>query len=140
MRIGSAVMTAEWEIALASIEQGTFSSEKFQSEIEAYTKNITDELLKAPVKNEAVPELLCPKCGEHHLHISDKVVKCPAEQCGWLQFRKVCGTILPAAEIENLVKNRTTNVLKGMVSKSGKKFNARLILDDEHQVAFAFEK
>lgn len=140
MPIGSAAMTAEWEIALAGIEQGTFSSEKFQSEIEAYTKSITEVLLKAPVKKEAVPELLCPKCGEHHLHISDKVVKCPAEQCGWLQFRKVCGTILPTAEIENLVKNSTTNVLKGMVSKSGKKFNARLILDDEHQVAFAFEK
>lgn len=140
MPIGSAAMTAEWEIALAGIEQGTFSSEKFQSDIEAYTKSITEELLKAPVKKEAVRELLCPKCGEHHLHISDKVVKCPDEQCGWLQFRKVCGTILPAAEIENLVKNRTTNVIKGMVSKSGKKFNARLILSDEHQVAFAFEK
>jgi DNA topoisomerase-3 len=140
MRICSVAMTAEWEIALAGIEQGTFSSEKFLSDIEAYTKSITEELLKAPVKKEAVRELLCPKCGEHHLHISDKVVKCPDEQCGWLQFRKVCGTILPAAEIENLVKNRTTNVFKGMVSKSGKKFNARLILDDEHQVAFAFEK
>lgn len=140
MRIGSAVMTADWEIALAGIEQGTFSSEKFQSDIEAYTKSITEELLKAPVKKEAVPELLCPKCGEHHLHISDKVVKCPAEQCGWLQFRKVCGTVLPTAEIENLVKNKATNVLKGMVSKSGKKFNARLILEDEHQVTFAFEK
>ncbi len=140
MRIGSATMTADWEIALAGIEQAKFHSEKFQSEIEAYTKIITDELLKAPVKKEAIPELLCPKCRQHHLLITEKVTKCPNSNCGWLQFRNVCGVALSVEEIGNLVQNRTTNLLEGMVSKSGKKFNARLILDDVQQVVFAFEK
>ncbi|MEL1243864.1 DNA topoisomerase [Flavobacterium sp. DGU11] len=140
MRISSATMTADWEIALAGIEQAKFSSEKFQSEIEAYTKIITDELLKAPVKKEAIPELLCPKCRQHYLSITEKVTKCPNSNCGWLQFRNVCGVALSVEEIENLVQKRTTNLLKGMVSKSGKKFNARLILGDVQQVVFAFEK
>lgn len=140
MRIGSATMTADWEIALAGIEQAKFPSEKFQSEIEAYTKIITEELLEAPVKKEAIPELLCPKCRQHHLLITEKVTKCPNSSCGWLQFRNVCGVALSVEEIENLVKNRTTNLLTGMVSKSGKKFNARLILGDVQQVVFAFEK
>jgi DNA topoisomerase-3 len=140
MRISSATMTADWEIALAGIEQAKFPSEKFQSEIEDYTKIITDELLKAPVKKEAIPELLCPKCRQHHLLITEKVTKCPDSNCGWLQFRNVCNVTLSVEEIENLVKNRTTNLLKGMVSKSGKKFNARLILGDVQQVVFAFEK
>ncbi|MFL9836747.1 DNA topoisomerase [Flavobacterium sp. ST-75] len=140
MPIGSAAMTADWEIALAAIEQGAFSGEKFQAEIETYTISITEQLLKASVRNEAVPELLCPKCGHHHLLFSDHAVTCPNQQCGWLQFRKVCGMILPGAEIENLIRNRSTNLLKGMVSKSGKKFNARLVLDDRQQVVFAFDK
>jgi DNA topoisomerase-3 len=138
MRIGSATMTADWEIALAGIEQAKFPSEKFQSEIEAYTKIITEELLKAPVKKETSPELLCPKCRQHHLLITEKVTKCPNNSCGWLQFRNVCGVALPVEEIENLVQNRTTNLLKGMVSRSGKKFDACLILDGTNEARFIF--
>lgn len=140
MRIGSAAMAADLEIALAGIEQATYSSEKFQSEIENYTRTITEELSQVSVGSETIQELLCPKCRERYLYISDEVVKCPAEQCGWLQFRKVCGVILPVEEIENLVKNSATNMVKDMVSKSGKTFNARLVLGDGHKIDFAFEK
>lgn len=37
-----------------------------------------------------------------------------------------------------LLKTRKTNLLKGFISKNGKKFNASLRLDDENKVAFKF--
>jgi len=138
--IGSAAMTAEWELALAGIENGEMDSEDFQNKIEVYATEVTSELLKVYIKTEGAPELLCPRCNEHHLLMTDKVVKCPGNDCGWLQFRKVCGVNLSYEEIENLVLKKQTSVLKGMKSKSGKSFNARLVVNEKSEVTFAFEK
>jgi DNA topoisomerase-3 len=43
-------------------------------------------------------------------------------------------------EIGNLVTKKQTSLLKDMKSKSGKRFNARLVLNDQSEVTFAFEK
>lgn len=139
-KIGSATMTAEWELALACIEEGELDSENFQHKIESYAREVTSELLQVHIKTEGVPELLCPKCNRHHLLITDKVVKCPEGDCGWLQFRNVCGITISYEEIENLVTNKQSSLLKGMKSKSGKSFSARLVLNEKSEVTFAFEK
>jgi DNA topoisomerase-3 len=139
-RIASAKMTAEWEIALAGIEEGRLDSVMFQKEIEAYAREVTSELLQSEIKQEGIPQLLCPKCNKHHLLITDKVVKCPENECGWLQFRNVCGVTLSPDEIENLVTKKQTSLLKAMKSKSGKRFTARLVLNEKSEVTFAFEK
>jgi DNA topoisomerase-3 len=139
-KIGSAAMTAEWEVALAGIEDGEMGSEDFQSNIEVYATEVTSELLKVYIKTEGAPELLCPKCSNDHLLITDKVVKCPEADCGWLQFRNVCGITLTYQEIENLLTEKQTGLLHGMKSKSGKIFNAKLVLNEKSEVTFAFEK
>lgn len=140
MRIGSVAMTAQWEIALAGIEAGSINPDDFQIEIEKFTRNLTTEVLQAKVHTENVPEVTCPKCQVKHLQIDDKIVKCPDIGCGWIQFRKVCGVVIPLHEIENLVRKRTTSLIKGMASKSGKKFNARLALNDKSEVIFNFAR
>jgi len=43
-------------------------------------------------------------------------------------------------EIENLVNKRKTNLIKGMKSKAGKKFDAYIILKDDCKSSFEFEK
>ena len=45
MRIADVAMTGEWEKELARIERGELPAETFRKEIEAYTKEITSELL-----------------------------------------------------------------------------------------------
>ena len=45
MRIADVAMTGEWEKELARIERGELSAETFSKEIEAYTREITSELL-----------------------------------------------------------------------------------------------
>lgn len=71
--------------------------------------------------------------------IRDKIVKCPDEHCSWVQFRNICGVQLSVKDIASLIKNRRTPLLKGMKSKSGKKFNAYIVLDDNAASAFEFE-
>lgn len=137
--IASVAMTAGWEAALEKIEAGTFSSEAFQVAIEAYTHKITTELLNAKVVSENVPLLLCPRCKSHNLLINEKIIKCPDQSCGWEQYRNLCGILLPVDEIANLIRTGQTSLIKGMKSKSGKPFTARLVLNNESQVQFAFK-
>ena len=47
MRIADVAMTGEWEKELARIERGELPANTFRKEIEAYTKEITSELLRA---------------------------------------------------------------------------------------------
>lgn len=136
--IASPAMTAEWEAAFEKIEAGSYSSSAFQSAIEDYTRKVTRELLCVQVRTEDVPELLCPHCKSHKLLINEKVIRCPAPTCGWLQYRNVCGIVLSMTEVANLVQTGQTAIIKGMRSKSGKLFNARLVLNKQSKVAFEF--
>lgn len=139
-KIADVAMTAEWEIALQKIENNEADADAFHSDMEAYATTITRELLDTGIAKEKQPELTCPKCKSHQLLIWNKVVKCPDEGCGWLQFRTVCGVPLSIADIESLVTKGKTNLIKGMKSKSGNKFNAYIVMNDKGETSFEFEK
>ncbi|TZF84659.1 DNA topoisomerase 3 [Pedobacter sp. BS3] len=139
-KIADVAMTAEWEMALQKIENNEADADAFHRDMEAYTTSITREILDMTIAKEKQPELTCPKCKSHQLLIWNKVVKCPDEGCGWLQFRTVCGVPLSLADIENLVTKGKTNLIKGMKSKSGNKFDAYIVMDDKGTVSFEFEK
>ncbi len=139
-KIADVAMTAEWEMALQKIENNEVDADAFHRDMEAYATSITQELLDMTIAKEKQPELTCPKCKSHELLIWNKVVKCPDEGCGWLQFRTVCGVPLSIADIESLVTKGKTNLIKGMKSKSGNKFDAYIVMDDKGTVSFEFEK
>lgn len=139
-KIADVAMTAEWEMALQKIENNEANADAFHMNMETYATSITQELLDTGIAKEKQPELTCPKCKSHQLLIWNKVVKCPDEACGWLQFRIVCGVPLSLTDIESLVTNGKTKLIKGMKSKSGNKFDAYIIMDDMGKVSFEFEK
>lgn len=139
-KIADVAMTAEWEMALQKIENNETDADAFHRDMEAYTTSITREILDMTIAKEKQPELTCPKCESHQLLIWNKVVKCPDERCGWLQFRTVCGVPLSTADIESLVTKGKTNLIKGMKSKSDNKFDAYIVMDDKGTVSFEFEK
>ncbi|ANF50353.1 DNA topoisomerase III [Chryseobacterium glaciei] len=138
-KIADAAMTGEWELALQKIENGEASAEDFQLEIENYTRSITEELLSVSLNTENLPDLICPKCKTMHLLIRDKIVKCPDAVCNWILFRSICGVQLNVKEVENLVNKGKTTLLKGMTSKAGKKFDARIVLNEQTETAFEFD-
>ena len=139
-KIANVQMTAEWEMALDKIEKGELNSKQFLDDIKNYTAEIIRELLSLSIQEENIPELKCPKCQEQNLLIKDKIVKCPDEQCNWMQFRKVCGIQLSVDHISSLITNRKTPLIKNMKSKSGKKFEAYLILNENLTTSFKFPK
>lgn len=138
-RIADVAMTAEWELALQKIENNEADAADFHKSMEAYATSVTQELLGISIANEKHPELTCPKCKTHILQIRDKVVKCSDEVCNWLQFRNICGVQLSLSEVENLVNKGKTNLIKGMKSKAGKKFDAYIVLKDSGETSFEFD-
>jgi len=86
------------------------------------------------------PKLTCPKCKSQQLIIRDKIVKCPDEACNWVQFRTVCGVQISIENVTNLVNKGKTSLIKGMTSKAGKKFDAYIILKENAESSFEFEK
>jgi DNA topoisomerase-3 len=139
-KIADVAMTAEWELALQKIENNEADAGTFQKEMETYAKSITDELLQTSIAITNQPKLTCPKCKSQQLIIRDKIVKCPDEACNWVQFRTVCGVQISIENVTNLVNKGKTSLIKGMTSKAGKKFDAYIILKENAESSFEFEK
>ena len=139
-KIADVAMTAEWELALQKIENNEADAGTFQKEMETYAKSITDELLQTSIASTNQPKLTCPKCKSQQLVIRDKIVKCPDEACNWVQFRTVCGVQISIENVTSLVNKGKTSLIKGMTSKAGKKFDAYIILKENAESSFEFEK
>lgn len=139
-RISNVAMTAEWEMVLQKIENNEASASDFHQSMQSYASSVTQELLTIHMANENQPNLTCPKCKAQKLLIRDKVVKCQDEACGWLQFRNICGVQLSVGEITNLVNKGKTSLIKSMKSKAGKIFNAYIVMKENGDTTFEFEK
>ena len=138
-KIANAEMTGAWELALAAIEAGKMPSDKFSQGINSYVGTICEELLSLSSEQKSYPVYRCPKCGQQSVGIYAKVAKCRHETCGFHVFREVCGILLSEDNIRDLISSGRTPILKGLTSKAGKKFNARLVLGEDYATSFEFE-
>ena len=138
-KIANAEMTGSWELALAAIEAGKMPSDKFSQGINSYVGTICEELLSLSSEQKSYPVYHCPKCGQQSVGIYAKVAKCRHESCGFHVFREVCGIHLSEDNIRDLISSGRTPILKGLTSKAGKKFNARLVLGEDYTTSFEFE-
>ena len=139
-KIANAEMTGSWELALAAIEAGKMPSDKFSQGINSYVGTICEELLSLTPEQKSYPVYRCPKCGQQSVGIYAKVAKCRHETCGFHVFREVCGIHLSEDHIRDLISSGRTPILKGLTSKAGKNFNARLVLKDDYTTTFEFEQ
>lgn len=138
-RIANAEMTGSWELTLAAIEAGQMLPEKFAQGINSYVGTICEELLSLAPEQKSYPTYRCPKCGNESMGIYAKVAKCRHEGCDFHIFREICGTLLTEDNIQDLLTTGRTPILKGLTSKAGKKFNARLVLNEDYTTSFEFE-
>lgn len=138
-KIANAEMTGAWELALAAIEAGKMPADKFSQGINSYVVTICEELLSLTPEQKFYPVYRCPKCGQQSVGIYAKVAKCRHETCGFHVFREVCGIHLSEDNIRDLISSGRTSTLKGLTSKAGKKFNARLVLGEDYITFFEFE-
>lgn len=136
--IANVGMTARWEVALERIQNNELDAGEFNRELESQTREVTSELLE--IQNTAVQHshLFCPKCG-NKVYVREKVVRCSTQECGWLIFRNVCGVLLSYKEIESLLTQKRTPLIRKMVSKNKSVFNAYIILATDGSTSFEFE-
>lgn len=79
----------------------------------------------------------CPNCGEA-MKESEKIIKC---DCGFKAFKTSCGHTLTDEEIYNLLTDGSTGMLHGLVGKSGKEFNAEIVINESKTgTEFKFEE
>ncbi|WP_121967472.1 type IA DNA topoisomerase [Myroides sp. N17-2] len=136
--ISDVLLTAKWESAFKAIEENKTNMEDFHRQIEDYTTEITAELLSIKQSSET-DHLSCPKCKQHSLQLREKVVKCLEPECDWILFREVCGIKLSIDDIIDLLELRKTKLLKGLVSKVGKSFDAFIVLKKDYTTGFEFK-
>jgi len=141
MDIANVEMTGRWEAELARIERGEKAAADFNTEIEAYTRRITADLLASEKLFRArETTFACPKCGKGSMRFYAKVVKCDNETCALPVFRQVAGKLLSDKEITDLLTEGRTAVLHGFKSKQGKSFDAALAFDEEFRIKFIFDE
>jgi DNA topoisomerase-3 len=139
MHIANVEMTGEWELSLARIESGEMQAETFRKGIEAYTSQITSELLTCDkLFTHKETECLCPKCKTGTMQFFGKVVRCNNPSCVFPVFRQIAGKTMTDQDLLELLTTGKTGVIKGFNSKQGKAFNAVVAFDDEFHTKFIF--
>ena len=139
MHIADVEMTGEWELSLARIESGEMQAETFRKGIEAYTSQITSELLTCDkLFTHKETECLCPKCKTGTMQFFGKVVRCNNPSCVFPVFRQIAGKTMTDQDLLELLTTGKTGVIKGFNSKQGKAFNAVVTFDEEFHTKFIF--
>lgn len=142
-------MTAQWEKQLAEIAQGAYSEAVFMDTISQFVSEVvkSEKKQSAEIHFEPRPERKtesfgkCPLCGQDIVKRS-KSFSCSAgkEHCGFLIWRTILGKELTDNAVRKMLEKGRSDLIKGFTGKSGKKFNAFLVMDEKGKVSFAFPK
>lgn len=89
-------------------------------------------------KKDEPTGFICPKC-DGKIIDKGKLLECK-DKCGFKLWKITCGKTLTDAQINNLFKNGTTGVIKGLKGKTGNVFDASIILKDDYSTGFEFAK
>ena len=139
MAIANVEMTGRWEAELAKIERGEANADGFTHDIEAYTREITAELLGCDkLFSHKESGCQCPKCKQGTMQFFGKVVRCSNKECGMPVFKQVAGKLLSDADITDLLTKGKTKTLNGFTSKQGKTFSAAIAFDEDFNTKFVF--
>lgn len=140
--LSSPSMTAKWESYLKKIGRGEGSPEVFLATIGKFIEKLLADV-PAQLQTNGLPEqfemdssknaiALCPRCKKGSIVSARGAFSCTEHPNGCKQsfpgiFLK---KRLTAKTIEYLCTRGKTPVMKGFVSKNGKKFSAKLVLED----------
>ena len=141
-KVKSPEMTGEWEYKLSQVEKGTLTPVEFRDGIVEYVKQLFADLharYACQFERETVTEKLnCPKCGGA-LEVAPWGYVCPNAECGFKFGHTVAGKMLAHSEVKALLAGETVGPLSGFKSKKGSEFSAKLTLDKDFNIQFAFE-
>ena len=139
-KIADVAMTGQWEDALNKIASGQMDAATFHKGIEIYASQITTELLSTTIERKDNRNTCpCPKCKNGQMVFYPKVVKCKDESCGLTVFRSIAKKELTDGQLNDLLMNGKTALIKGFVSsKTGSTFDAIVKFDADYKTVFEF--
>ena len=139
-KIADVTMTGQWEEALNKTASGEMDAAAFHKGIEIYTSQITMELLSTTIeRTDSRNTCPCPKCKNGQMVFYPKVVKCKDESCGLIVFRSIAKKELTDGQLNDLLMNGKTALIKGFVSsKTGSTFDAIVKFDVDYKTVFEF--
>lgn len=115
-KIADVAMTGQWEEALNKIALGKMDAATFHKGIEIYASQITTELLSTTIeRTDNRNTCPCPKCKNGQMVFYPKVVKCKDESCGLTVFRSIAKKELTDGQLNDLLMNGKTALIKGFV-------------------------
>lgn len=142
-------LTAEWEKSLAEIHKGSVSPDTFMQRISLFVTALVEEAGKACTsqvdnavfRQERKSIGICPRCAQRVVEYP-RSFSCESgkEGCGFTIWKTIAGRTISPTQAERLLNSRKTDLIKGFVGRSGKKFDAFLILRDDNSVGFNFQK
>ncbi len=154
--LASPSMTAKWETYLKKIGNGEGASDYFLGNIAKFInsliQNVPQQIETASFQVKSIPSTKktrqrnvsvapCPTCKKGTIVTRKGFYGCSAYKEGCKQTFP--GTFLKKkitpTQVKNLCTKKETNIIKGFVAKSGKKFNAALKLEDG-KLVFDFAK
>ena len=135
-------MTGEWERDLGLVEQGRIRASSFNEGITSFVRDIIQDMQANCRPIEGISpgrKYTCPLCGKPMRDMKFSIACDPAAGgCGLKIQKEVAGKTLPQTSLDKLTTLKRTGVIKGFISKSGKKFDAMLRIDEEKK-ALAFD-
>ncbi len=149
-KIKSAQLTAAWEMKLEDIASGEFAADKFMADIKSFIKAFINNQVSVVGSQEGKMLFedgnaigICPVCG-NTVYETPKVYSCSKgndNSCGFVIWKKIAGKEISEANARKLLANGKTSLIKGFYSaKKDIHFEAYLVLDSDHKVAFSFKK
>lgn len=138
----NAKLTAEWEQELARIQSGEGSSEDFEAKMQHFVRSTVEEkiALHMPEEDSQVFQNVvgtCPCCKQRVIE-RPKSYSCEAGQtCGFVIWKKLMGKDLTEAQVKKLLQTGKSDIIKGFTSKTGKIFDAQIVLQNG-EVRFEF--
>lgn len=136
-RLTSAELTGDWEMKLGQVERGASTREDFMRDMRAFVLEVVKTIREMEARRVVDNVGTCPRCGGEILS-SSRAFKCRA--CGFTIPATVAGKALTRKHIVSLLITGRTPLLPGFRSKSGGRFRAYLVLDEEKNLKFQFPK
>ena len=144
--VKSADMTGNWEMRLNNIALGKENPAQFIADISQTTRDWFAAVAGAPEHHfgtAAQLEFSCPHCGKPLTRLAT-VCKCSTyskdeNACHFHMSTYICGQRLSDDTIQTLLNRGRSGLIKGFKAKTGKKFNAYLVLNRETgEITFDF--
>ncbi|WP_003542029.1 DNA topoisomerase III [Desulfotomaculum nigrificans] len=142
-QLKSVEMTATWEEGLRRIEQGQENSAAWMKSICEYTRELVElarnQETAISIATEKKALGTCPVCGRDVIETS-KSYGCSGykDGCKFTIWKEIAGKKISPKQAGDLLSKGKTGIIKGFKGKSGKTFDAILVIGEGGKIEFNF--